>query len=169
MKTLRHQNDDTDPTNRRTAGYVDIGEWALRVATWDGLLPACVLAVPILIDHVCPHNHDLIELVGGGLPIVAFVVRLIVGTRHICLNRCSEVVSAIQTCLLWVAVFLFVLVDTMLIISHQVQGVFASRDDCVAMAVVVSIYLPCMIIAMYPGRKKLRGNPLSEWRRDSTA
>jgi hypothetical protein len=163
VKTLPHQNDDTESsTNRQADGYVDIWDWALRVATWDGLLPACVLAVPILIDQLCPQNRVLIDLVGGGLPIVAFLVRLLVGTWHICLNRCSELVSAIQTCLLWVAVFLFVFVDTMLILSHQVKGVFASRDDCVAMAVVVSIYLPCMIIAMYPGRKKLRGNPLSE-------
>lgn len=135
-------------------GRVDIISWAIRVAAWDGLLPIFVLSVPVLTDSLLPNRPDLSDLVGAGLPIIAFVIRLFVGTRHIWSNGCCHLVRVLQSLLLWVVVFLFVLVDTMLIIAHQFPGAGMKPADLRDMEIVLSIYLPCMVVAMYPGRTK---------------
>ena len=144
-------------------GPVDIAAWAIRVAAWDGLLPILVLMAPILIDTLLPNNRFLSDFIGGGLPIVVFIIRLIVGMRHIWSNGCSKPVRELQTGLLWVAVFLLVFVDTMLIISHQIPGALIDPFDQQAVLVVVSIYLPCLAVAMYPGRKMVSRPTEDRW------
>ena len=148
---IRELDDETNPSiHPRTDGQVDIGLWVLRVCAWDGLLPACVLFVPILVHVLLPNNRGLIDFVGLTFPVGAFFIRLFVGTRHIWSNGCSNAFREVQACLLYLGVFVFVLVDTMLILSHEVQGVFANRDDNITMVVCVSIYLVCLVSQCTP-------------------
>lgn len=141
-------------------GRVDFASWVLRVLGWDGLLPAFVLLVPVLINVLSPNNHDLADFVGLTLPIAAFIIRFFVGEHHIWSNGCSKGFRVVQTCLLCFGIFWLFVVDTILVLAHEIHGFFANWSNCRDMAVAVLVYLPCVTVAMYPGRRK--PNPVSE-------
>jgi hypothetical protein len=135
-------------------GRVKYGSWLLRVAGWDGLLPAYVVLAPTAVELLIPNNPGAVELTAVVLPIAAFVVRYNAGKRHIASHNCSRVIRAAQFCVFCVGIALLVLIDAVLMLSHLMpQGaLFAAREDRIVWAVLFSVYVTAMTIAMYPGR-----------------
>jgi hypothetical protein len=131
-------------------GRIDVISWAIRVASWDGLLPTFVISVPFLIDRLMPNNRALNESIGVNLPLAAFVIRLFVGTGHVWSNGCCRAIRVLQCGLLWFAVLVLAFVDAMLILAQQ-QGLSVNPK---AFLITASIHLPCVIVAMYPGRNR---------------
>ena len=133
---------------------VNIGLWALRVIAWDSLLPAAVILTPFAVEFICPNNRIAFEIVGLVLPLVAFFIRLFVGIHHIKSNSCSDILSFIQFCFFFCGIVVLVLVDTMLILAHQMPNgaMFKTKEDIIIFVVICLVYLITMVIAMYPGR-----------------
>jgi hypothetical protein len=134
------------------AAKVQYRSWLLRVTAWDGMLPAFVVVVPSIVELLLPNHRGAIEFTAVTLPIVAFFTRLVVGQRHIDSNNCSAAFRLIQFWVFFLGVFPLVLIDGALVLSHVMpKGVF-TREDSLFFAVLYSVYLVAMIIAMYPGR-----------------
>jgi hypothetical protein len=70
-------------------------KWLLRLLTWDGILPVCILAVPSLIEWLLP-NSNVVGLLYVAIAITAFFARIAVGARHIESNNCARIVQNIQ-------------------------------------------------------------------------
>jgi tetratricopeptide (TPR) repeat protein len=131
---------------------LDIVGWAIKVAAWDSLLPIFVIATPFLVDRFAPNNRNLNEFVGLGIPIIACILRAIMGIWHILSNTCSAFVRTLQFCFFFVALFLLLVVDVLLIFTHQNKMGMPTREDCLGIATMMLIYLPFIAFAMYPGR-----------------
>ena len=141
-----------EPTTEK--GKVDVGSWLLTVATWDSLLPLCVLTVPYLIGILVPNNRGAIEVAATVMPITAFFIRFVVGRRHIASNQCGVIVRRVQLCFLGLGIVVLVLIDAVLILSHVMPkgAAWNNPTDRMVWAVLGSVYLISMTVAMYPGR-----------------
>jgi hypothetical protein len=150
-KVLLDSNDRTMPKGR-----IDFRSWFLTVISWDGLLPACILLVPYLIEILFPNIPAGIEIAALLMPITGFFIRFVVGKRHIASNQCSALFRGVQYFFLGLGIFVMVFVDAVLILAHIVPNgvLWADRLHCTLWAVVALIYLTSMTIAMYPGRTK---------------
>jgi len=135
------------------ANRASIGSWLFRLMAWDGLLPAAVWAVPWVIEWLIPHRRGAIEVTAVVLPIVAFFIRYQVGRRYIASNRCGALMRGLQVGVFCVGILLLVLIDAVIVLSHVMPkgAAFATAADCIVWAVLYSIYLTSMAIAMYPG------------------
>ena len=131
---------------------VNYGSWLFRVFAWDGLMPACVFLVPTVVKSMIPDNRGVFEIAALVTPAIMFVLRLIVGRRHIAANNCSATVQFIQLCVFYFGILVLGFIEGVLILSHLMpRGAFKSVDY-VVFAILISIYLTAMSIAMYPGR-----------------
>jgi hypothetical protein len=149
----KYAQSPSDKRDSQGTASLDFIGWAIRVAAWDSLLPIVVLATPFLVNRLAAKNRDLSDFVGTAVPLIACIIRAIVGIRHIHTNQCSSVVRKFQYCAFFVALLLLVFVDTMLILTHQ-QGMQAP-DEYLALVCVLTIYFPLIVFAMYPGRKQV--------------
>jgi hypothetical protein len=130
--------------------------WILRIAKWDGLLPAVVWTSPILVQLVFPNVRGAIELVAVALPIAALLLRYLIGKRHIDSNRCSLLTRRIQMLALCVGSIVLMLIDSVMILTHVMPkgAAFATTGDVIVWGVLYAIYILSMTIAMYPGCAK---------------
>jgi hypothetical protein len=131
----------------------DLVFWLLRILTWDGLLPACVVLFPTVIAIVLPNNRGAIEITAVVLPIAGFFLRVSAGRRQIASNRCAARLRHVQLCAFVLGILVLTLIDAVLILSHVMpQGaLFADKTDRVVWTILFSVYLASMTIAMYPG------------------
>jgi hypothetical protein len=142
---------------------IDYGDWALRVLTWDTLLPACVGLVPHGVELVFPHRRGPLEVVAVILPIVAFFLRIRAGRRQIASNHCSRGVRAVQFGVFLLGILPLVLIDSALILTHIMPPMAFERGDWLALAIVLAGYLVLMTVAMYPGSVEVEVvDPLGE-------
>jgi hypothetical protein len=134
---------------------LDVRAWLVRVITWDGVLPACVLLVPSVVALVLPNRRGAIEITAVALPIVAFLIRFRVGKRHIDSNHCGEAMKVFQLCIFSLGILALVLFDAFVVLIHvmprRAGGI--TPADLFELAIPVSIYLAIMALAMYPGRR----------------
>lgn len=139
-----------------SVGQIDFVGWLVRLITWDGVMPVCVIAAPFIIESVLPNRRGAIEIAAVALPIVGFLVRILVGASHIRGNCCGQWLRRIQFCMLWFAVFVLVFVDALLILAHVMPrgALVANRGDRIVLTTMAAIYLFAMAVAMYPGRAK---------------
>jgi hypothetical protein len=135
-------------------GRVGFGTWALKVLTWDAVLPACVVFIPMGVQLLLPGRRGAIEITAVILPIAALFLRFRAGKRHIDSNRCSRRGKLIQLSVFCLGILPLVLTDCFFILSELMPrgALIAHRRDQIALAVLFSIYLVAMIVAMYPGR-----------------
>jgi len=134
---------------------VNYVSWFFRVLGWDGLLPVIVFLIPNVIEFLFPNKRGALELTGVLTPASMFVLRLLAGKRHIATNHCSSAVRHIQLCVFYFGLLVLCFIDGVLILSHVMpQGVF-DGNDFVVFAILISIYLTSMTVAMYPGRQNL--------------
>lgn len=130
-----------------------IARWLLRVAAWDGMLPAVVWSLPLVAVQLFPAQRWPVEVLGVALPITAFLIRFFVGVRAIRSNHFGRIVRGLQGLALWTGLFLLLIVDTLQILRLIMPpGAFRDRNAIVSMAVLYGIYVTCMAFAMYPGR-----------------
>ncbi|MDR3639662.1 MAG: hypothetical protein P4L84_38030 [Isosphaeraceae bacterium] len=136
------------------AGQLGVTSWLLRLITWDGVLPACIVFAPAGIELLFPNNRGAIELAAVLLPITAFWVRFSVGKRHIDTNHCGPAVRTFQLCVFCFGIFVLVFFDAAITLSHIMpQGaLFSTSADILVWGIIGAIYVTSMAIAMYPGR-----------------
>jgi hypothetical protein len=129
------------------------GEWALRVLTWDAVLPVCVALAPVAVKFLFPNNRGAIELTAVLVPVAAFPLRAWAGIRHIKANNCSYAAKMFQLCVFLLGILPLVLWDSVVILSHVMpEGALDNRMDRMVLLVGSITYLLLMTIAMYPGR-----------------
>lgn len=135
-------------------GRVNYGQWLIRLVTWDGLLPGCIVLAPSVVEFLFPKNREAIELVSVMLPVIGLSIRIRLGSRHIGSNHCSVTIRCFQMCAFILGLLLLGLVECVLVLTHvmPVGALFVDSRDVVIWATVFSIYLFAMAIAMYPGR-----------------
>jgi hypothetical protein len=135
-------------------GRVDYGSWALRVIAWDAVLPACIAFLPLGVKLLFPDRRGVMEVTAVVLPIVALLLRFRAGKRHVASNRCPKAIQRFQLCVFCLGILPLALVDCVIILSDLMPkgALFASEEDRMIWAILLSIYLASMIIAMYPGR-----------------
>ncbi|MBN1591556.1 MAG: hypothetical protein JW888_18725 [Pirellulales bacterium] len=136
------------------AGRIDFRSWLLTLITWDGLLPACVVLVPIVVEMLLRNNRGAIEIVAVVLPMAGFFIRVYVGHRVISSNRCGILVRRCQFGVFFIGLFLLALMECVLVLSRLMPAgaLFAAKDDQIVWAVLITLYLTFMIVAMFPGR-----------------
>jgi hypothetical protein len=133
---------------------LNVRSWLLRVFAWDGVLPLVILGLPHAV-HLCfPRAHGAIEILSIVLPISAFFIRLVVGFRHIRENRCPAFVKQLQYAALFLGILGLVIFDAFMILQLTMpQGAFQPGDWLILFGILFVFYLPCMVLAMYPGRE----------------
>jgi hypothetical protein len=143
------------------AGRVSFGSWILRVLTWDGLLQGCIALIPAGIGFLFPDRRGAIEITAVALPIAGFFLRVRAGRRQIASNHCSIALRHVQFGVFGVGILLLVFIDAALILSQVMPAgaLFASKGDCLVWAILYSIYLTSMAIAIYPGRVRSYSGP----------
>jgi hypothetical protein len=149
---------ETTNTNG-TEGPIDYGLWIWRVISWDTLVPASLLLVPIAIAEIFPRAETPLALAAALLPGVAFAFRFFAGRRQIASNRCSAQVRSRQHAALVVGILPLMFVDCSFILAHGPPGapqplpVMPPEELLwLLLAGCIVFYLTMMSIAMYPGR-----------------
>lgn len=132
---------------------VRYGVWALRVLTWDAVLPSCIAFAPLVVRHLFPNRRGAVELAAILLPVSAFLLRLRAGRIHIASNRCSRRFQRVQFLVLFLGIVPLVLIDCVVILSEIIPGGAFGRGDLVVLAGMIGVYLAAMVVAMYPGRE----------------
>lgn len=128
--------------------------WLLRIVTWDGLLPCCVIAVTLVVKLMFPHVRGALEMTAIVLPISAFLLRAAVGSRQIAANQHGQILRISQYTAFGIALLLLVLIDCVLILSQIMPAgaLWAAKQDRVVWAVLFSLYIGLMTFALFPGR-----------------
>jgi hypothetical protein len=104
------------------------------------------------------------EFTAVTVPIIAFFIRFFLAKRHIFTNQCTGLVRSIQLTALCAAILMLLLIDSLIILANEMpQGaMFATNTDLVVWAVLITIYITCMALAMFPGRTEVPTTV--EWR-----
>jgi hypothetical protein len=128
-----------------------LGSWMLRIVAWDGMLPAAIWFAPLLIQAVAPNRRGAVELAAVFLPIFAFFIRFRAGNRYISTNNCGPALRGLQFCVFFLAIFVLVLVDAVIMLTHVMPRAAITVDDLKVFAALYGAYLATMAFAMYPG------------------
>jgi hypothetical protein len=127
-----------------------LATWLLRLLTWDGILPICILALPPLLEWLFP-NNNLVGIIYVAVAITAFFIRLAIGARHIETNNCPVFVQHFQFGLFFLAIVELLFLDALMMAVPMWR---LGNGDLLVLAVLLGIYLTLMAAAMYPGRAK---------------
>jgi hypothetical protein len=129
--------------------------WIVRIAIWDGALPAVIWLAPVIVQGLIPNLRGPVEIVAVVLPIVAFFIRFHVGRWHISANHCRIELRRFQYVALCFGALVLVLVDAVLILTNIMPkgAVFVTVGDVIVWAILILTYLGAMSIAMYPGKQ----------------
>lgn len=125
--------------------------WVLRILGWDAILPGVIWVLPLLIRVGAPQIPQMVEIVAVLLPIIAFFVRFRAGRWHISTNGCGRRFRFIQFVALCFGIFVLVIVDAVIILTHNMPKGALGPTDIKILAGVYSFNLACMILALYPG------------------
>jgi hypothetical protein len=116
------------------------------------VLPLFVASIPFGLLSLVPERRGFVEFASVVLPIVAFLIRLTVGVGHIRSNHCLPFVRRLQVAVLCIGIMPLVLLECMLALAALGPGdPMFGRDTQSVMLTMITIYLACMFIAMYPG------------------
>ena len=85
------------------------------------------------------------------LPVLAFIVRFYIGRTAISKNGCKSLVRCLQLIALCLGIFVMVLIDSIMLLSHM-QGGRLRGSDMSVIAIIYAIYLLIMAFAIFPGR-----------------
>jgi hypothetical protein len=152
--------DVPEPTTQK--GKVDVGSWLLTVATWDGLLPASIILVPTMLSFLFPRNvRPILGGAEGVAVCIGILIRMSVGSRLIASHRCGAAFRRLQFAFLSLGILFLAILDLLWVLIGL--GVMKNKVDyiisAIVTAVLASIYLTSMTIAMYPGRRREQGTP----------
>lgn len=128
--------------------------WLNRVVGWDAALPFLVSTGSVLIANTLKNQPpaDILALVG--LPVLAFSLRLVVGSYQINSNACGKVFRRFQFLALLIALFVLAFVDFFIALVAFVPQGNVPRAEVLRplCAVTLSVYVTLVAFAMYPGR-----------------
>ena len=130
---------------------ITVGRWLLRLFAWDGLLPPAIWLVPLLFRNLMPKNDAAVVFMTVMIPIAAVFIRYFVGMRYIRENNCGPVMRRFQIGVLFCAIALMILVDTL---SIAMQDIVPFAEQIVLALVAFVFYLPLMAFALYPGFRR---------------
>lgn len=134
--------------------------WIFDALKWDGLLPAIVWSVPMLIRWLLPNQRGPVEIAAVVLPIFAIVFRFYVGRKMIFNNNCGKAMRYVQMLALCVGIFFFFVVDALMILALIMpQG--PPTPDGVLIGVFLSYFI-IMLIATYPGPETHEAEPMRD-------
>jgi len=143
-------------------GRVDWKAWLIRLFSWDGALPAGILSAPTIVHILFPKEPAAVNFAAVFFPVVAFLVRWVVGVRHIRVNNCSEYLRDLQNCALVLGIVALAFIDCVGIVLQDVAQL--TVVDFTALGVFASaIYLPPMAFALYPGRSRAVPVVVDHW------
>jgi len=141
---------------------INYGSWLLKVAAWDAMLPCFVATIPFALKWLFPEHRGVVEFASVVLAILAFLIRLTVGVRHIRSNYCSAFVRRLQVAVLCMGIMPLVLLECILALAALGPGDPMFGPDTQSIVVtMITIYLTCMFIAMYPGSAPIRDHSLT--------
>lgn len=127
-------------------------------------MPIVLIGLPHAVHWLFPQANGAIEGMGILLPIAAFFIRLVVGLRHIRANQCGPLFRNLQQLFLFVGILSLVVVDACLILQLNIPGAAVRAEILTGFLLVTGcIYLPCMIVAMYPGREPIQTSAIGNW------
>jgi hypothetical protein len=139
---------------------LDVVSWLFGVVAWDGLLPIGVYFTGRLLRFLSQRNNDvagpLILLASViVLPVAAFLMRYLVGRRHIHRNNCSESTRRVQFAVFVFGVSNLALGEAWLTLFGIVPnlGPFFGQNDPYVLGAFYCIYLVAMVISMFPGAR----------------
>ncbi|MEX2176242.1 MAG: hypothetical protein WD872_17910 [Pirellulaceae bacterium] len=133
---------------------IDYVSWFVRLLNWDLLLTTFVAVAPTIVALLLPGKRGAIEIVAVALPIIAFFLRARAGIYHIGTNNCGTSVRRFQRAAFALGIFLLVFFDAVMILSHIMPRGAFGLTDYIASAILFSVYITAMAVAMYPGRMK---------------
>jgi hypothetical protein len=136
-----------------TVRRVNYVTWLLKLVAWDGVLPVAVLLMPTVVETLFPNRRGVMEVAAVTVPILVFFIRFFVAKRHIFSNQCTGLVRGIQLVALCVAILVLLLIDSFIILAHEMPkgAMFATDTDLLVWAVLIAVYVTCMAFAMFPG------------------
>ena len=133
---------------------VEYLRWFNRVLGWDAALPFLVSTGSVLIAKTLTNQPpaDILALVG--LPVLAFSVRLAVGSYQINCNACGKVFRRFQFSALVLALFVLAFVDFFVALMAFVpKGNAPKAEEVMPLyALTLLAYVTFVAFAMYPGR-----------------
>jgi len=142
----------------------------IDVASWDGLFPAFILSVSLVVAQLLPNNKPVAETLMVSLPLLAALTRLAIGHRKIKSNHCSVWVRAIQFGCLAGAVVLFMAFDFFVVLGafvQNMQNILGPADRLIFLYIAVT-YILLATCAMYPGRQLISHGSIIAERPHST-
>jgi hypothetical protein len=128
-------------------GRINYLFWLWRVITWDTLIPALVMLVPVAIETLFPRPDTPLLIAAAAIPPIALFFRMIAGGRQINLNYCSARVRLLQGIALGLGLMPILVLESMFIIFRRP----VPRAGPL-LAAFFGFYFMATIIAMYPGR-----------------
>jgi len=124
------------------------------LATCDGILLICILAVPWIIQAGLPNNRVVIEITAIVLPIAALFARAVVGYCHIASNNCSPSFRRFQSSVFCLTILVFLFVDCITILFHVMPKPAFGDGDFLFFTILIGSYIIPMALATYPGPPK---------------
>ena len=120
-------------------------DWALTVFCWDGLLPVAVIFIPKLISLLFAGRQGSKELTFVIVPIVAFLVRYMIGMRRF--RSCRTYWW--QFVLFFVAILMLFMLEAFLVLMSLVQN--GPPDGFwLFWFSLYGVYLLIMAVALFP-------------------
>lgn len=131
--------------------------WLLRVVVWDGVIALLLMLAPLVLQWALKkdgqNDENEMMLLVIFIPIGAFLLRWFIGARHLDKNRCSQNFRQFQTFCFFGGLVAMLLGDCLVLGLHDMLPPDQKLVPLVMLIPFYTVYLLCMIIAMYPGRE----------------
>lgn len=138
---------------------VNYRAWLLRVVVWDGVIAVLLMLAPLVLQRMLikdgqnDENERMLWVVF--IPIGAFLLRWLIGGRHLDKNHCSPNFRQFQTFCFFGGLVTMLLGDCLVLSLHDMIPADQAFVPFIMLTPFYTIYLLCMLIAMYPGREPI--------------
>jgi len=156
---------DSDFDRENQPKRINYRAWFWRVLAWDGLLPLVVLAAPYVIKTLVPDREEPLMLAVILTAIGVFLLRWVVGAKHIAGNCCGPSTRQVQYFCFFAGLVVMLMIDAFALALHDMLQPGEFIGLAIVLSIPFSIYLTLMTIAMYPGREPSPppGERLGNW------
>jgi hypothetical protein len=150
---------ETSPTR------INYRAWMLRVVVWDGVIAVLLMLAPLVLQRMLikdgqnDENERMMWVVF--IPIGAFLLRWLIGGRHLDTNHCSPNFRQFQTFCFFLGLGMMLFGDCLVLSLHDMLPADQALVPFLMLMPFYAIYLVCMIIAMYPGREPIPAEELT--------
>ena len=133
--------------------------WMRRLATWDGVLPVFMWAIPVFVTKLFPDQHWPSEILGVVLPVAGCIVRFFIGVQMIRRNLCHRSIQPFQIAAFGIGIFALLIIDSLVIDFHNMppnppNNAFDAGRKLGMFCGFFGTYFFCMAIAMFPGSSR---------------